>query len=474
MTHIVLPKATSNRARNGKGNTPMNEHTSDFELQKARLRELATSLTKNLDEVKRPLVIEFSGTPKAGKTTCVDAISKFFRRHRIPTYKVTERASVCPISDKTNFFFNIWTGNSSLNQMIAVLEQRVKIIVLDRGLFDTLVWMELHRTIGSLPSDMFSKIEAYFLMWANSVDIVVALSVDPDVSLQREFKDQITDIQGSIMNLELLSSYNERLHYCLEKYESSFRRIIPMDTTNRKPVDGVAAIAFEVLAAASNLVDEEIAVVDLKFVRDQIPSNGVILKVSEVFGFEYKLVDKVKWVRRTEAEEDSVLVQLIPVAVIRQKGKILVINARGVKHGTLINRNMIWAGGHVRKGDVKGTDFSWATFRDCLLRELREELQLPPNLANLSQHPKAIVWDNTDPRSMQHLALFYEYSGDFPPAALHLREHYESSAKSLFTEFRPLDQALAQLPDWESWSVLYLNQVHKISFPKKDRQTMLL
>ncbi len=71
---------------------------------KKHLAQLATRLEKNLSELNKPLVIEFSGTPKSGKTTCVEAISKFFRRHKIPVYLVSERASVCPISDKQHLF----------------------------------------------------------------------------------------------------------------------------------------------------------------------------------------------------------------------------------------------------------------------------------------------------------------------------------------------------------------------------------
>lgn len=443
--------------------------------QLEQLRDLAGRLADNLDEIKTPLVIEFSGTPKAGKTTCVDAISKFFRRHQIPIFTVTERASICPIADKTSPAFNIWTGCSSIAQLLESLERPVKIVIFDRGVFDTLVWMNIHKRRKSLPTDEFDVLESFLLRrrFTESIGIVAALSTTPEVSLQREFKDQITDIQGSVMNTSFLSEYNFSLNNCIEKYSEDFRQVIHIDTTNLKTVDGVARIAFEVLSTADKLVDEEIAVLDRQFVQSRIPTGGVLTDVSEMTSFLYEAVKQTKWIRRTEAEKNLQLVQIIPVATIRKNNEILVISVRGHRHGRLASHITVWAGGHVRRSDIH-LEYSWATFRDCVNRELHEELKLPQNHQSISKHPNAIVWDNTNPRSTQHLALFYEYDGSSATNALQLREYYESPSKSMFTEFKPLDSTLIGLPNWESWSVLYLAKVHKLNFPIADRQALLL
>lgn len=216
------------------------------------LRNLALRLGDSLDELKKPLIIEFSGTPKAGKTTCIEAIAKFFRRQQIPVFIVAERSSKCPIPNKQDPAFNIWICSTVIAQMLEALEGHVKVVVFDGGIFDSLVWINLHRSRKTLSNEEFNVFEALLLCrrFTESIGIVAVLSVEPEAALQREFKDQITDLQGSIMNPPFLSDYNSSLKYCIEKYHEEFRQIIHIDTTNLETVDGVARIAFEVLNAA--------------------------------------------------------------------------------------------------------------------------------------------------------------------------------------------------------------------------------
>ena len=46
---------------------------------------------------KRPLIIEFSGSPKSGKTTAIGVLSLFFRRNNFRVETFTERASISPV-----------------------------------------------------------------------------------------------------------------------------------------------------------------------------------------------------------------------------------------------------------------------------------------------------------------------------------------------------------------------------------------
>ncbi len=447
--------------------------------KKRQLAEMATRLRSNLTELKRPLMIEFTGCPKAGKTTCVDAISKFFRRHNIPVHVVTERASVCPISDKHHPFFNVWTGCTSLANMLEAMERRVNVVILDRGLFDTLVWINFHASRGSVSRGELEVIESFLLLerWTSRIDIVAALSVSPTVSIQREFKDQITDLQGSVMNTETLNGYKTSLERSLEKYKDRFRQVISIDTTDKRPVEGVAQIAFEVLSAADLLVDEKIAVVERQFLDTKVPAGGVLLEKEKVSVLMNELVDKVTWAPRSDAEKDASLVQIVPVSVIVRNGEILVANIRGGEQGkTVENKNSIWAGGHARFSDLPKGRHKKTIFRRCLIRELDEELRIRLDLKNIPAVPNAVVWDKTKSRSLHHCALFFEchVGRNVAKASLHQREFWESPTKSLFTQFLPLDENLTEVPDWEAWSILYLKEAHNIGFPAVVEQIVIL
>lgn len=444
---------------------------------KQELAQLAARLGQNLSELRRPLIIEFAGTPKSGKTTCVDAIAKFLRRNGIPVHRVTERASVSPISDKHHLFFNTWTGAMSLAQLLAILEQQNGVAILDRGLFDTLVWMNFLAAREAVSTQELSVIEDFFLLerWASRVDIVVVMSVSPDRALEREFQDQITDKLGSIMNPEILKNYNASLHFCLQKYRPQFRRMIHIDTTDKKSVEGVTAIAFEVLAVADELVDEEIGIVPRQLVEQYMPDSGVMKDPDEVANFTKVLIDQIKWIRRTIAEADITSVQLVSTASLRRNDEILILTIRDKRGGRLTDRMAVWVGGHVRKADLRSGSAKSNLFRWCLARELDEELRIRADFGRLDTLPRAVIWDKTTPKSIQHLGLIFEYSltNRMPKNVLHQREIWETPDKSLFTQFHHLDSSLKEFEDWESWSILYLRQVHGIDFPLQDRQMSL-
>ena len=79
---------------------------------------------KNEKRQKRPIVIEFSGSPKAGKTSCINSLDIFLKRNGFKVKIIQERASVCPVSDKQSPMFNLWTSCESLAGMIGTLENK--------------------------------------------------------------------------------------------------------------------------------------------------------------------------------------------------------------------------------------------------------------------------------------------------------------------------------------------------------------
>jgi len=451
--------------------------TEETNISKKVLNDLCKQLAGKLEEVKHPLIIEFAGTPKAGKTTCVDAIARFFRRNDIPVHIITERASLCPIIDKHHLFFNTWTGSTSLAQLLEAREKRVPIIILDRGIFDTLVWMNFLQTWQAITPDELKKIEDYYLLnrCTSLVNIVVALSADPKIALAREFKDQIIEKHGSIMNPENLFGYNESLKKALVKYKDNFQ-ILNIDTTKTIPVEGVKTIAYELLKTAQRLVDEDIAVVERSYIEKGEFQGPVISRAASIEEFMIGLEQRIKWVKRADAEKDNSLVQIIPVAVIKRANEVLVFNIRGEAQGRLTNRNSIWAGGHIRNSDKNKWDrFIGNMFHSCLARELDEEIRITLDLNDLMALPNAIIWDTSNPRSAQHLALFYDYgiSTKAPKKVLHEREFYETKSKSLFTKYRSVDRLL-ELNDWETWSIYFMKYVLKLDIPLSDKQSILL
>ena len=75
-------------------------------------RNVLRALGSQTEESRRPVFVEFAGTPKSGKSTCIDTINHFFRRVGYKVLAPTEGASKrTPYYLKENLVsFNAWSA----------------------------------------------------------------------------------------------------------------------------------------------------------------------------------------------------------------------------------------------------------------------------------------------------------------------------------------------------------------------------
>lgn len=205
------------------------------ELQ--RLAEEVLNL-KQVHRQKRPIVIEFSGSPKAGKTSCINSLELFLRRNGFSIKIVQERASVCPVSDKQSPMFNLWTACMSLAGLIGTLEDKksnVDVLILDRGIFDALCWFEWLVSNSKMEEKQRQVTEKFLLMeeLIKSIDIVFAFRVEPKISIEREYANLLTNKPGSIMNQKVLAEYLESIKNTISSKSNFFHKIFEIDTSNK-------------------------------------------------------------------------------------------------------------------------------------------------------------------------------------------------------------------------------------------------
>src|SRR5439155_15897196 len=126
---------------------------SDLQLRAERAAERFASTAR------RPIVLEFAGVPKAGKTTTLGQLQAFLKRCGFRTEVVVERASVCPIRDKKHANFNVWTACTTLANLLEKTQDPPRpddphILILDRGLFDSICWLTMMEHLSRLrPGD---------------------------------------------------------------------------------------------------------------------------------------------------------------------------------------------------------------------------------------------------------------------------------------------------------------------------------
>ena len=214
----------------------MTRSVSDEDL--SNLRADAESILNiwKANELGRPYFFEFSGTPKSGKSTCIDSVSHFFRRLGFRVLAPTEGASRrTPRYLRDNLFrFNIWSASYALTHILEGLSspEKYHIAILDRGLFDALVWIQLLADRKQIALDDLKKVHEFLLIdeWLRVVDSVYLFRTDPQTSLNRENEDKLVDDLGSAMNPDTLEQLNSAYAKVRDVHGNRFKDLYEIDT----------------------------------------------------------------------------------------------------------------------------------------------------------------------------------------------------------------------------------------------------
>ncbi len=254
----------------------------------SRADQLKTLIEKrSVDKADRPLIIEFSGAPKAGKTRSINSLELFLKRNGIRAEVFTERASIAPIKSKGHLNFNVWVSCASLQGMLEALYRDLDVFILDRGVFDALVWNEWLEMTGKITPHEAEQVAQFFTMdrWTQLVDLIFVLTCDPAKSIEREYADQLTTKRGTIMSEETLNQFKQATDKTVERYAARFKRIVRIDTTTTTTREGVTRIVDESLKVLSEFLDESIGVVPASEVGALLPDSGFVYDSPTVSSF---------------------------------------------------------------------------------------------------------------------------------------------------------------------------------------------
>lgn len=184
----------------------------------------------------RPLFLEFSGSPKSGKSTCIDTVAHFFRRLKFKVLAPSEGASKrTPYYLKNDLVaFNTWSASYALGHILEGLyhSDRYHIAILDRGLFDALVWFELMAAQGTITRETCKTVHDFLLLekWRAATDAVFLFKADAETSMERENKDKLIEEPGRAMNPDFLRDLNEAYDRVRAQYAAQFPRVESIDT----------------------------------------------------------------------------------------------------------------------------------------------------------------------------------------------------------------------------------------------------
>lgn len=193
---------------------------------------------------RKALIVEFAGTSNAGKDTQIEILKDYLEDIEGLNVKVIEEPVITRrvgrgLSHET-IAWSVSCVVDSLHQYRLVNPGNYDVVIMNRGLFDTLALVHaacLHETISEQDEEAFAR---YLLPYAGYVDMVFLFLISPSEALRREYEGKrrfVAELARhygqelppqSLLNEEMLRLLNSSYVHTYDSYKRSFHGIYPL------------------------------------------------------------------------------------------------------------------------------------------------------------------------------------------------------------------------------------------------------
>lgn len=201
---------------------------------------------KNLSDKTRPYVIEFTGTPRTGKTTLINNLKDFFNKGGLSVEVIEEfttskkyKKEIYPtLKDQYKSIINTTIPKYSLEELKNAIKRDNDIIIVDRSLLDRLIWANrLWLKNGFTDEEYMAYQKEYIPKIKRYIDIIIGTYTDSSTSLKRDYKNSLALEQRHFLNKQNVDEYNnsfDNIERISDDKNINFHRI---DTTGRSQID---------------------------------------------------------------------------------------------------------------------------------------------------------------------------------------------------------------------------------------------
>lgn len=193
-----------------------------------------------------PFMIEFTGSPDSGKTTCIKELDKFLRRHDLRVFCPQEGAEVIRHIPRTTPEYNLRTGLYALSMVIDLAYGHAyDVVIFDRSIFDPSAWMMYWEDKGLLSEDERDLIQKFFLQrfWVDRIIATYVMICDVDESVRRGQRIALSDQLGETSNPDSIRKLVERYRTMHAELSPRYPQVKLIDTSAMSEADMVTHIA---------------------------------------------------------------------------------------------------------------------------------------------------------------------------------------------------------------------------------------
>lgn len=188
----------------------------------------------------KPFMVEFTGTPEAGKTTSIHNITNMLSSKGYNVKILRESAESLPSEiPKGTWQANLWMHYQTQAGILKAQFSKADIVLIDRGLVDSDFYGKKFLWENVYSEEQYTKFRSQFMneLFPN---FVVALTVSVEISIARRGGE------GRLVNKEYLKRYNEEFVKYYNEINISKTIIetskMSIETMNKKIFDEISKV----------------------------------------------------------------------------------------------------------------------------------------------------------------------------------------------------------------------------------------
>lgn len=219
-----------------KDNTQQLINLRELHIKKYELLNL-----KNELQINKPYLVEFTGTPRTGKTTLINNIKDYFEKGSFNINVIEEFVSseyyknvIKPFNEnKTNYEVN----RLIMKEINKIVNKEIKsnkdITIFDRGIYDRCIWMQRALNLNLVNEEEAQNfIFSYLLEAQNKVDSLIITYADNQEALKRDYVNSLALEPRNFLNLDNIMQFNKALIEMKELFLMDNPNFYFVDTTN--------------------------------------------------------------------------------------------------------------------------------------------------------------------------------------------------------------------------------------------------
>lgn len=153
--------------------------------------------------ISKPFMVEFSGTPEAGKTTTIMKLADMLQNRNYKVMTLKESAESLPSEiPKGTFDANMWMHLITQAGVLKAIYSDADIVLIDRGVIDSEFYGEKYLAEKGCTKKQHAEFKRTFLKYLKP-DLFMALMVTPEEAIKRRGGE------GRLVNKKYIQTYNK-------------------------------------------------------------------------------------------------------------------------------------------------------------------------------------------------------------------------------------------------------------------------